>query len=150
MFVPEEYMQTLLTDMPNAFINSARKKKHLRPPVWREASKVFHYRDYEINDIYAALSQHSTVPLALKKSYLGDQELSERSIPQSAREALEAAKERARRRTIQYPTVKLEIVVGRGEGRATREFEMIWWSELFSATAHDKLTLRFYVSKVSL
>lgn len=34
MFVPEEYMQTLLTDMTNALVNSARKKKHLCPPVW--------------------------------------------------------------------------------------------------------------------
>lgn len=42
------------------------------------------------------------------------------------------------------------MVVGHGEGRATREFEVIWWPDLFSDSTHGKLTLRFYVSKVLL
>lgn len=86
--------------MPNAVINSAREKRHLRPPVWRETSKVFQYRDYDINNIVTAFGQHSNVPLELKKTYLGDKEIAESSMPQNGREALEAAKERARRGTI--------------------------------------------------
>ena len=148
-YVPEEYVQTLLADMPNAFINSAREKRHLRPPVWREKSKVFHYRDHDLNDILIALSQRSAVPLKLKKTYLGDKEVAETSETQNAREALEAAKERARRGTANLsPTMQIQMVVGPGEGRATREFEVIWWPELFSSTNHGKLALRFYISKV--
>jgi len=40
------------------------------------------------------------------------------------------------------------LIVAREEGRAMREFEIIWWPELFSNTNHGNMTLRFYVSKV--
>ena len=137
--------------MPNAFINSGREKKHLRPPVWREKSNVFHYRDHDLDDIVNALGQQSAVPLTLKKTYVGNKEVEERIEPQNAREALEAAKERARRGTANVsPTMKIQMVVGPGEGRLTREFEVIWWPELFSSTNHGKLTLRFYISKVQI
>ena len=66
--MPEEYVQILLADMPNAFINSGREKKHLRPPIWREKSNVFHYRDHDLDDIVNALGQQSAVPLTLKKT----------------------------------------------------------------------------------
>lgn len=148
-FVPEEYVQTMLRDMPNAFINSAREKRHLRAPVWREKSKVLHYRDHDLNDIVAALGQRSAEPLKLKKTYLGDKEVAENNEPQTARQALQAAKERARSRTAnKSPTLHIQMVVGHGEGRATREFEVIWWPELFSCPKHGKLILRFYISKV--
>ncbi|PFX14659.1 hypothetical protein AWC38_SpisGene21173 [Stylophora pistillata] len=149
-YVPETYIQALLARMPNAFLNSAREKRHLRPPVWREKSKVFHYRDHEVNDVISALSQ-SSVPLQLKKSYRGDTEVNASNELLNAHQALQAAKERARgKKSSTIPTQHIEIVVGNGEGRATREFEVIWWPDLFSGTRHGKLTLRFYVSKVIL
>ena len=72
--------------MPNAFINSCREKRHLRPPVWREKSKVLQYRNHDLNDIVTALNQQSGVPLKLKKTYLGDKEVAERREPQNALE----------------------------------------------------------------
>ena len=149
--MPEEYVQILLADMPNAFITSRREKRHLRPPVWREKSNVFHYRDHDLDDTVNALGRQSAVPLKLKKTYVGNKEVEERIEPQNAREALEAAKERARRGTANVsPTMKIQMVVGPGEGRLTREFEVIWWPELFSSTNHGKLTLRLYISKVQI
>ena len=149
--MPEEYVQILLADMPNAFINSGREKRHLRPPVWREKSNVFHYRDHDLDDTVNALGQQSAVPLKLKKTYVGNKEVEEKIEPQNAREALEAAKERARRGTANVsPTMKIQMVVGPGEGRLTREFEVIWWPELFSSTNHGKLTLRLYISKLQI
>lgn len=137
--------------MPNAVINSGREKRHLRPPVWREKTNVFHYRDYDLSDIVTALCQQSAVPLKLKKTYLGNKEVEERNKPQTAKEALETAKERAKRGTAKVsPTLKIQMVVGPGEGRLTREFEVIWWPELFSSTNHGKLTFRFYISKVQI
>jgi len=148
--VPREYVQILLADMPNAFINKAREKRHLRPPVWREASNVLHYRDFHMSDFVSALADRSGIPLNVKKKYAGDVEVKETSSPLTGREALEAAKSRAKGggKGLQSPTMQLQVIVGRGEGRATREFEIIWWPELFSNTSHGKLTLRFYVSKV--
>ena len=150
-YVPETYIQALLASMPNAFINSARERRHLRPPVWREKSRVFHYKDHEVNDVISALSYQSSVPLELKKSYRGNMEVAASNELLTAQQALQAAKERARsKKSSTIPTRQIEIVVGNGEGRATREFEVIWWPDLFSDNKHGKLTLRFYVSKVIL
>ena len=58
--------------------------------------------------------------------------------------ALEVAKAKAHgRATNRSPTLQIQIVIGRGEGRATREFEIIWWPEMSSTSNHRKLTLRF-------
>ena len=89
--VPEEYVQVLLADMPNAFLNSTRERRHLCPPVWKDTAKVMHYRTYEIGDIVAALGQRNGVTLQLKKSYLGEKEVSE-CPKDDGRTALEAAK----------------------------------------------------------
>ena len=63
----------------------------------------------------------------------------------TAQQALQAAKERARsKKSSTIPTRQIEIVVGNGEGRATREFEVIWWPDLFSDNRHGKLTLQIY------
>ena len=149
--VPQRYFEALLADMPNAFPNSVRDKRHLRPPVWKETCQVLHYRVYHIRDVVAALEQRSGITLKLKKSYLGDQELTGSTQEQTGRDALEAAKAKAHSHTAnQTPTQHVQIVVGYGKGRATREFELIWWPEMFSSSKHGKLTLRFYVSKVIL
>lgn len=94
--MPREYVQILLADMPNAFINKAREKRHLRPPVWREASKFLHCRDFHMSDIVSALADRSGIPLNVKKKYAGDVEVEETSSPLTGREALEAAKSRAK------------------------------------------------------
>ena len=100
--------------------------------MWKEKSKVFQYKIHDLNDIVTALNQQSDVPLKLKKTYLGDKEVAERREPQNAREALEAAKERARGRTANVSaSMKIQMAAGHGEGRATREFEIIWWPQLF-------------------
>ena len=87
-YVPETYIQALLASMPNAFINSAREKRHLHPPVWREKSRVFHYKDHEVNDVISALSYQSSVPLELKKSYRGNMEVAASNELLTAQQAL--------------------------------------------------------------
>lgn len=147
--MPQSYFEALLADMSNAFPNSVRDKRHLLPPVWKETCQVLHYRDYYIRDVVAALEQRSGLTLNLKKSYLGDKEIADCTKEQTGRHALEAAKAKAHSPTAnQTPTQHIQIVVGYGEGRATRKFELIWWPEMFSSSKHGKLTLRFYVSKV--
>lgn len=66
----------------------------LRPPTWKDTAKVMHYRTYEIGDIVAALGQRSGVTLHLKKSYLGEKEVSE-CPKDDGRTALEVAKAKA-------------------------------------------------------
>ena len=98
-----------------------------------------------MNDVISALSYQSSVPLELKKSYRGNMEVAVSNELLTAQQALQAAKERARsKKSSTIPTQQIEIVVGNGEGRATREFEVIWWPDLFSDNRHGKLTLQIY------
>ncbi|XP_068697455.1 uncharacterized protein [Montipora foliosa] len=135
--IPKEFFQAMLGDMPNAFVNSVREKRHLRPPVWRFTCQVAEYKDYNIGDIIDALEKRSGVKLQCKKAYQGDKEIISEIHEKSGRTALEAAKARA------------HFVVGIGEGRATREFGLLWWPDMFSSNTHGKLTLGFFVSKVN-
>ena len=64
----------------------------------------------------------------------------------SGRAALEAAK---RKRVHQQASLRSEIICGDGEGRATREYELIW-SPIFDSSDNSILTLRVYVGKVHL
>ena len=80
-----------------------------------------------MNDVISALGKQSAVPLTIKKSYLGDKEIAPRNEPKNARQALELAKEKARNKTVnKTSTMQVEMVVGLGKGRASREFEVIW------------------------
>ena len=72
------------------------EKRHLRPLVWRETSRVYQYKDYEINDIVAVFGQHSAVPIKLTEANREQQDGRRSCKLQDGREALEAAKERAR------------------------------------------------------
>lgn len=75
----------------------------------------------------------------------------------STNEAVEAAKRRAFSRFTskpaerQTPTSLPEIVVSTGEGRATREVELIWWPNMYQSLSGDygKLTVRFFVLKTT-
>ena len=95
--------------------------------------------------IVTTLANCSRIPLNVKKKYTGDMEEEETSNLLTGRLALEAVKSRANGggKGRQSPTMQLQVIVGQGEGRAKREFE-IWWPELFSHTNQGKLTLRFY------
>ena len=99
-----------------------RERRHLCPPVWKDNTKVMHSRTYENGDIVAALGQGSGMTLLLKKSYLGEKEVSE-CPKDNGKTALEVAKANAHGRpTNRSPTLQIQIVIGCGKGRAMREF----------------------------
>ena len=43
---------------------------------------------------------------------------------------------------------KATLDVSEGEGRCTREVELIWWPELFTTTKQGKFAVRFFIKKV--
>ena len=86
--------------------------------------------------------------LCLTKSFNGTTELPRSVLGHelSGRAALEAAKQR---RIAQKASLQSQINVGVGEGRATRECELIW-SPIFETSTNGILTIRIYVGKVHL
>lgn len=139
--VPEEYLRNLLSDMPGASLNTIEERRHWRPPIWKPQSKVLCYRSHDIEDVFSAFGKQSAVNLCGRKAT--------DSAPLRGRQALEAAKARSQFGSAnRSPTSRSELVVGYGEGRMTREFDLLWWPELFSNGNRGKLVIRFYISKV--
>lgn len=65
--------------------------------------------------------------------------------------ALEAAERRTSqpRDTSLRPKVRSSIIIEKGEGRSSREFEIQWWPEIYK-TGFGKLSFRFFVNKVHI
>lgn len=62
--------------------------------------------------------------------------------------AIAAAKRRAKDKHTANITCRSSIVLGRGEGRATRELEVKWFPHIYRKDLEcGKLCLRFYVAK---
>ena len=61
--------------MPNVYVNSAREKRHFRPPVWKDITRVLLFLTYFIEDIVNALGEQSGSKSYLKKTYLGNKEV---------------------------------------------------------------------------
>lgn len=121
-------------------------------------ANVFHSKCsagwFSIAPFAGALHEQDMVKLRESAFYSGQEEIAseERTDPM---EELRAAKNRSFWRTTEgrpdkRANYKGSLEVGQGDARITREIELIWWPGLFSATNHGKLTVRFFVRKVTL
>ena len=78
----------------------------------------------------------NTVELHLSKAFSGSKEMEDPDPQLSGRAALDAAK---RKQVHQLASLKSEIICSSGEGRATREFELIW-SPIYDSSGNGILT----------
>ena len=71
------------------------------------------------------------------------------TAPLSAEEEILRAKQRAHvlGRKSKRPSSKTSLIVGYGEGRATREIEIIWWPDLYSMSEHGQMVIRIFLEK---
>ena len=104
------------------------------------------FKTEDIGDVQRALSEQTMVDLCLSKAYNGTTELASSALQLSGRAALEAAKQK---RTAQQATLQSQIIIGEGQGRATRKFELIW-CPMYDTSTNGILTVRVYVAKVHL
>ena len=104
------------------------------------------FKTFEMSDLKRALSEQESVDLHVTKSFSRSKEIDGAPSHLSGRVALEAAK---RKQVHQQASLRSEIICGDGEGRATRECELIW-SPIFDSSDNGILTLRVYVGKVHL
>ena len=132
--------------MKSASLNAVKECKHLKPPMWKEKVVRMSFKTEDIGDVQLALSEQTMVDLCLSKAYNGTTELASTALQLSGRAALEAAK---KKRTAQQPTLQSQIIIGQGQGRATRECELIW-CPMFDTSTNGVLTVRVYVAKVHL
>ena len=77
-----------------------------------------------IRDVQLALSEQSAVHLCLSKPFNGTKEIPNSGQALSGRAALEAVKAK---RTAKQASLQSEIIIGVGQGRSSRECELIWY-----------------------
>ena len=139
-------MSHLLKKIGSANLNAVKECKHLKPPMWKQKALRLSFKTYSLGDVQLALSEQSAVGLCLSKSFNGNTEVNTDEHQLSGRAALEAAKNKT---TATQPSLRSQIDISNGQGRATRECELIW-SPLFDSSTSGMLTLRIFVGKVHL
>ena len=147
----------MLARLTSAFVNRIGERSHWRPPVWKKMARQISWKCFELDEVKSVFSRSST-PLTTSKSFRGEERGEERVTdcnPEthlSGISAIAFAKANARGRTGhlgQEPTCRASLVIGKGEGRATREFEIIWWPNIYNDQQRGKVALHFYyVAKV--
>ena len=93
-----------------------------RPPIKSSSLKKFQN----------ALDEQGLIQLTTNILYTGQTKFTKEANHGTADEEIARAKQRAYQpRQQRRPSSKSVLVVARGEGRSTREVEVIWWADMF-------------------
>lgn len=130
-------------------LDSVREVKHCRRPIFKRITRGFSYKIFDEESFRQLLDEQDVLQFRRQALFKNHDEVEDISN-MVAEEALELAKQRARNRTAAKPTSRSVIEIGIGEGRCSREVELIWWPGLYSSSQYGKLTVRFFVRKTSL
>lgn len=130
-------------------LDSIRDAKHLRQPIFKRKARRFSYKMFNEETFERLLGEQDMLQFRPRALFRNSDEVPDLSeIP--AEEALAYARARARKQDTR-PTSRSLLEIGPGEGRCTREVELIWWPSLYSrCSEYGKLTFRFFVRKTSL
>jgi len=146
-----QFLRLILTRLKSAFVNKTGERSHWRPPVWKKKTRQISWKCFELEEVKAVFN-NSSMPLARSKSFRGEEEVADCNLVQpTGTSAIAQAKANTSGLTgqqSQQPTCRASLVVGNGEGKATREFEVIWWRDIYTNQQRGKLALRLYVAKV--
>ena len=143
------FVQLILTSLHQEFVNKAGERPHWKPLVWKGAARYISWKCFAEEEVKAVF-QNSLTSLLFKKSFCGEQEVAAVATVTGA-SAIALAKAKATNGNIsnvQQPTCEASLVVGEGQGRATREFELVWWPNIYTNKQRGKLICRYYVGKV--
>ena len=130
-------------------LDSVRTVRHSRQPIFKRNTKRFSYKIFDEESIRRLLDEQDVLQFRPGALFRNHEEVPDIS-DMAAEEALELVKQRARHCTAAKPMSRSIIEIGIGEGRCTREVELIWWPGLYSFSQYGKLTVRFFVRKTSM
>lgn len=127
---------------------------HKGLPYQSETMKIS-YKIFDVRDLRVALEEQTRAELNESAAFRHHQRVSEsNTLNLTMREKIQRAKE-ARvaefvQRLPQVPTSRINVVVSPGEGRATREMEIMYWPYLYKMSKCCKFQLRFFIQKCEL
>lgn len=147
--VPTKYFEYFI-GKANLQVNSARDVGHKAQPSYKSVTRKISYKIFNPEGFFNTLEE-SEVTLNTEVLFSGNvvcDEQTSTTTPLSAEEEIARAKQRVhQRQQRKRPSSKSTLVVGPGEGRSTREIELIWWPGLYSLTDHGQLVVRMFVEK---
>ena len=150
---PTKYFEQFLKDLKNPQPHSVRSQHHWRAPILCSSTRKVVYRFFDLGVIKHALAKQNIVTLKERASWNGHVLVAEHEKQGDADpvQALLAAKRKAHGA---IPRARItcisNIIVGYGEGRATREIDVIWWPNLYHTSLVGKMSIRLFVSRVHL
>lgn len=145
--VPAEFFLHFLAKL-QVQANSVRDMPHKGLPVYKSNARKVSYKIFQLERLQNALDEQGLVQLNTNILYAGHTQFAKEASHGTADEEIARAKQRAYQPTQgRRPSSKSVLVVGRGEGRSTREVEVIWWPELYALTNHGQMTLRLFIEK---
>ena len=158
IMVPVAYFQQLLMDLEQGKPFAVREKRH--PAPLKCVSTAIFYNIYDKSPL-VNLFADSAITLKWKAYFRNNDEV---SAPPSAvgnlstREKVALARQRAGSRWgvqagvdgVVKATARRSLICTEGEWPRTREFQLIWWPDIFSVSHHGHLQLRFFIEHVEL
>ena len=148
-----KYFQQLLKDLNNPQPHAVRSQHHWRVPIFSSSTRKVTYRFFDLSEITHALAKQNILSLTERVKWNGDLQITEQDEEEEAdpRQALLAARSKAHGSSPKTRiTCMSNLVVGYGEGRATREVDIIWWPNLYNTVILGKMCIRLYVNRVQL
>lgn len=127
-----------------------RQIPHKKPPFYSTSTKRISYKVFSIVPFADTLHEQNQVVLKESVLFRGREEVMGRVLNDPVDE-LQAAKNRSYWSTAnkvqpdKRANYKATLDVNEGEGCSTREVELIWWPELFTATKQGKFAVRFFI-----
>ena len=152
--VPEKFFGHFASQI-RCNVHSMRQLPHKKPPLYSTSTRRISYRVLSFAPFADALHEQNVIELKESVLFSGQNEVVGREF-NNPMDELQAAKNRTYWSNSNKPqpdkraSYKATLEVSEGEGRKTREIELIWWPDLFSATKQGKLAVRFFNKKVSL
>ena len=129
-------------------LNSVREVCHKAQPCYQGTTMKLSYKIWHLDKLLEALEENEITSLNTDVLFSGNEQCEEQA-ELSAEEEIRRVKQRvhASGQKRKRPSSKSSLIVGYGEGRATREVELIWWPNLYTLTEHGQMILRMYIEK---
>ena len=149
--VPIKFFQQLLKGLVDPQAHAVRNMHYWRAPIFSPSSRKVTYRLFDITKLKEALEIQNVVSLKEEVLWSGEVQAANNLAVIVPREALLVAKRKAHGQVPRERiTCRSTLVVGYGNGQATRERDIIWWPNLYNTGLLGKLSIRLYVSRVEL
>ena len=147
--VPKKYFEYFIGKL-KAQVNGVRLVSHKAQPSYKSLTRKISYKIFDSEHFLEALEE-GDVSFDQDILYSGNSPVEREQMiaPLSAEEEILRAKQRAHVlvRKSKRPSSKTSLIVGYGEGRATREIEIIWWPDLYSMSEHGQMVIRIFLEK---